>query len=268
MEREFELQLFVRHHARGLSLTPSGQRMTREAKAVLKQAADLHVVAGELKGETSGPLSVGCFVTLAPMIVPELGHAFTQRYPGVRLAIREGDHETLIGQLRQVEIDAAITYDLATPDDVVFEPLVRLPPQIVVAEDHPLAGRASVGLGDVNGLPMVLLDLPHSQDYFLSLFAKEGLTPNVAARSANQEVVRTMVANGDGFTIVNVRPRNLAALDGRKLVALDLEGAHAAMTIGIATLRQDHKTRVLAVFEQHCRDLINERQIPGMTPVA
>jgi DNA-binding transcriptional LysR family regulator len=267
LEREFGLQLFVRHHAQGLSLTASGLRMMREAKVVLKHAQELYVVAGELKGEISGPLSVGCLVTLAPMIVPELGHEFMKAHAGVQLRITEGNHEKLLDQLRQVEIDAAITYNLQAPDDVVFEPLASLPPQILISKAHPLAKKKSVRLRDIDGLPMVLLDLPYSRQYFYSIFQNEGLTANVVVKSANQEVVRTMVANGYGFTIANVRPKNLAALDGRKLVALKLEGRHASMTIGIATLQQEHKTRVLDAFEQHCRELINENQIPGMTPV-
>ena len=267
LEREFGLQLFIRHHAQGLSLTASGARMLREAKVVLKQAQDLHAVAGELKGVVAGPLSVGCMVTLAPMIVPELGHAFLTQHPGVELRITEGNHEDLLNRLRQVDIDAAITYDLETPADVVFEPLASLPPQILISSDHPLARKTSVSLREIDGLPMVLLDLPYSRQYFFSMFQKEGLTPNIVAQSANQEVVRTMVANGYGFTIVNVRPKNLSALDGRGLATLDLEGQYAAMTVGVATLSQEHKTRVLEAFEQHCRELISDRQIPGMVPV-
>ena len=267
LERELGLQLFVRHHAQGLSLTASGTRMMREAKVVLKHAGELYVIAGDLKGVISGPLSVGCLVTLAPMIVPELGHKFLKQHPGVQLRITEGDHEKLLNQLRQVDIDAAITYNLQTPDDVVFEPLASLPPQILISKDHPLAKKTSVKLRDIDGLPMVLLDLPYSRQYFFSMFQNEGLTANVVAQSANQEVVRTMVANGYGFTITNVRPKNLAALDGRKLAALKLEGRHTPMTIGVATLQQDQKTRVLEAFEQHCRELISDHQIPGMTAV-
>ncbi len=87
----------------------------------------------------------------------------------------------------------------------------------------------------------------------------------IVARAANQEVVRTMVANNYGFTISNVRPRNPAALDGRKLVPVKLAGDHKPMRIGISTLAQERKPMILTVFEQHCRDLITDTSIPGMT---
>jgi len=41
IERELDVQLFLRHHAQGLSLTPAGRALLREAKQLLKQAEGL-----------------------------------------------------------------------------------------------------------------------------------------------------------------------------------------------------------------------------------
>jgi len=109
-----------------------------------------------------------------------------------------------------------------------------------------------------------LLDLPFSREYFLSIFYNEGLSPKIHARSRQQEVVRTMVANGYGYTLANVRPRNLITLDGRTLRQIPLEGKHRPMKIGIATLAQERKPRLLQAFEEHCRDMISDGGIPGM----
>ncbi|MFX5785432.1 LysR family transcriptional regulator, partial [Acinetobacter baumannii] len=77
LERELSVQLFVRHHAQGLTLTPIGREVLREAKALVEQAEGLYTLASEAGGQVRGPLSLGCMVTLAPMLVPELAHAFT-----------------------------------------------------------------------------------------------------------------------------------------------------------------------------------------------
>ena len=73
-----------------------------------------------------------------------------------------------------------------------------------------------------------------------------------------------MVANGYGYTIANVRPKNLTAMDGRKLKAIRLKGEHKSMKIGIMTLKQTRKPLILTAFESHCRRLISDRKIPGM----
>lgn len=265
LEKELKLQLFVRHHAKGLTLTTSGKKLMREVKLLLKQMQDLYSIASDIKNVLSGELSVGCMVTLAPMIAPELGHTFLTAKTDVSLNIVVGSHEKLMHMLQQVEIDVAIVYDFDVPHDVIYEPLTRLPPHVLLSSKHPLAKRSSIDLRELVEEPLILLNLPHSKQYFLSLFESKGLAPTVSTLVTNQEVVRTMVANDYGYTIANARPKNLIALDGRKLVAVKLAGRHRPMKVGVATLAQANKPRILLAFEEHCRNMITLKNIPGMT---
>lgn len=75
-----------------------------------------------------------------------------------------------------------------------------------------------------------------------------------------------MVANGYGYALFNARPKAEIALDGKRLYRVALAGQHPPTVIGLATLRQLKKSRLIEVFEQHCRGLIVEGQIPGMGP--
>lgn len=264
LEKELGVQLFIRHHAQGLSLTPAGRDLLREAKHLIAQAEGLYTLAAETSGQVRGMLSLGCMVTLAPMLVPELSHSFTSAFPTTQLRHVEGNQEQLLEDLRRSRIDIAITYDLQLPADIAFTPLAKLPPHVLVSEAHALAHHSVVNLKDLEGEPMILLDLPLSREYFMALFIKEGLQPNISARSAHLEVVRTMVANGYGYTLFNVRPRSELALDGRKVVRVRLSGNHVPMTIGIATLGQLTKSRLVQAFELHCRSCISDTYIPGM----
>ena len=74
-----------------------------------------------------------------------------------------------------------------------------------------------------------------------------------------------MVASGLGYTLVNVRPRSSEALDGRKLYRVPIAGNLPPVRIGVATLQQLRKTRIVAAFYQHCRELVSDAYIPGMT---
>lgn len=81
LEAEFGVQLFVRKHAEGLSLTPGGQRIYNKAKHILDSASSLHELAGEISDKARGPISVGCFVTLAPLISAALRRTFVAEIP-------------------------------------------------------------------------------------------------------------------------------------------------------------------------------------------
>jgi DNA-binding transcriptional LysR family regulator len=167
--------------------------------------------------------------------------------------------------VRSAEIEIAITYDLQISEDVSFLPLATLPPYALFGASHPLARERSVKLSQLATLPMVLLDLPLSREYFLALFIRERLEASVAFSSEKFEVVMTMVANGLGYALVNVRPRAEVALDGRRVHRVALAGDPPPMRIGLATLKQLKKTRLVEAFERHCQELISEAYIPGMS---
>jgi DNA-binding transcriptional LysR family regulator len=211
-----------------------------------------------------GELSVGWFSTLAPIVMPELVQSFLKAFPGTQVRSQESHQEGLLKSLRDAEIEIAITYDLQIGDDVSFLPLATLPPYALFGASHPLARERTVKFAQLAALPMVLLDLPMSREYFLALFIRERLEPNIAWSSKKFEVVRTMVANGMGYTLVNVRPRADAALDGRRLHRVAVAGDPPPLRIGLATLKQLKKTRLLDAFERHCQELISEAYVPGM----
>jgi DNA-binding transcriptional LysR family regulator len=269
LEQELGAQLFVRHHALGLSLTRIGRSVLREAKTVLEQAENLYSVVSDENEHVRGQLTVGCFMTLAPMVMPELAHSFTEAYPGTKIRQIELNQEKILEALRSAEIDVAITYDLQIPEEISFTPLAQLPVHLVVNESHPLASRAKVSLSELVDEPFFLLDMPLSKEYFLSLFMRDGFEPKIGGRSAFQDVIRTMVANGYGYTLANVRPRTDMALDGRKVVRVNLDGGHRPMIIGVATLAHLSGSRLVETFQKHCRELVSDLYIPGMVaPVA
>jgi DNA-binding transcriptional LysR family regulator len=264
IERELDVQLFLRHHAQGLSLTPAGRALLRQAKQLLKQADGLYSAAADLGHPMRGELSVGWFSTLAPIVMPEVVNSFLKAYPETRIRSLESHQEGLLKSLRCAESEVAITYDLQITEDVAFVPLATLPPYALFGTSHPLARERSVRLSQLSPLPMVLLDMPMSREYFLALFIRERLEPNIVWSSTQFDVVRTMVANGLGYSLANVRPRAGIALDGRRVHRVPLAGDAPPLRIGIANLKELKKTRLVEAFERHCGELISESTIPGM----
>jgi DNA-binding transcriptional LysR family regulator len=263
LEAELGIQLFIRHHARGLSLTPGGEEFLRNAKALLHQADELQATASELSSEVAGKLAIGCLVTLYPHVIPALVHSFHARFPRARVRVTAADQEMLFARLRRGEITLAITYDLDIPSDIQFSPLAELPPYAFFAADHPLAGRRSIALHELVEEPLILLDLPLSRDYFMSLFFHSGLRPRVEAEFEQLEVIRSLVARGGCYGLANVRPKNHASLDGRLLSYVSLEGDHRVLSAGIASLRAYRQTRMAAAFADLCGALVQGGALPG-----
>ena len=268
LESEFGVQLFVRKHARGLALTPGGRRFLVEAKKVLAAADGLNDLASDIAASVKGPLNIGCLVTFAQMVLPELRRLFEDKFPDVRIRQVEGHQGDIFNFLRRAKVDIALTYDMEIPSDLHFEPLATLPPYVLLPVGHPLDGRSDVSPEDLVSEPMVLLDLPYSNDYFLSFFSRSGLKPRVVERTKDMAIMRSMVANGFGYSLANVRPRTNLSPDGKPLVFIPLAGEVRPMKLGLLTNRATHKSRTIGAFEDLCRDRIRETAVPGlkMTP--
>ncbi|HVZ44115.1 MAG TPA: LysR family transcriptional regulator [Ramlibacter sp.] len=268
VESELQVALFVRLHGQGLSLTPVGEEVIRQVRVVMESASALYEVADQAQRGMRGTLRVGCFSTLAAMVTPELCQAFARAHPTVEVSLVEDDHEGLMHRLRMAQIDVAITYDLSAEPDIVFEPLAPLPPYALVSETDPLAQQPSTSLDELSQLPMILLDMPLSREYFVSLFRSAGLMPRIAARSASGDVVRSLVANGFGYSLFNARPRANLSLDGKRLVEVPLTGKHRPMMLGLAWAAQQKRRRVVEAFMERCRTFVSKDYIPGMRPGA
>jgi DNA-binding transcriptional LysR family regulator len=264
LEAELGVQLFLRRHAQGLALTPGGHRVMEAAKDALRQAERVLVLAADLQSSLSGPLAIGCLSSFAALVLPELRARFEAHHPDVRIRQVEDDHAHLMDGLREGRLDLGLTYDLEVPAGIRFEPLAPIRPHVILPPDHPLADRPAVTPADLAGHPMVLLDLPGSTGYFLSAFEAAGLSPRIAARTRDMALARSLVANGFGFLLVNVRPLSDLAPDGKRIVYRPLSGGPRALRMGLARLDGLHRTRVVEAFEAHCRQLVTPGSIPGL----
>lgn len=256
LEAEFAVQLFVRKHSQGLSLTAGGRVFLKEASRLLAQADALHDVADEIATKVRGPLSVGCLLTFAQIVLPALRRNFEEIYPDVRIRQFERNQGQLLDMLQRGEIDVALTYDLELSQDTTFEPLMALPAYVMLPASHRFASKTSIRPDELIDEPMVLLDLPHSREYFLSAFQNSALRPNIVHRTSDIAVMRSMVANGFGYGIANMRPLNALSPDGKPLVFVPLEGSLRPLTIGVAIPNAEHRTRTVQTFIEHCRRFV------------
>jgi DNA-binding transcriptional LysR family regulator len=267
LESVFQVQLFIRHHAQGISLTTAGAQIMERAKQLLRDADELKSFAGLLSDQIYGSLNIGCFIPLAPIVTPELCHGFIKAHQNVDLSVCEDDQAGLLSRLKRGSVDLVLTYNLQLDSDIQFIPLVELVPYVLLAADHAMAKQKKINLSDLDQAPFILLDLPLSDAYFMSLFSAVDLKPRIYARTRHIEVQRGLVANGYGFSLANVRPVNQCSLDGHALAYVPLSGNNQGLTLGIARLEQQKTTRVVEKFTQYCQEQISQDNIPGMAPL-
>lgn len=265
LEAEFGIQVFVRHHAQGLSLTPGGRRIFNDAKRILDDAAALNDLASDISDRPRGPISIGALTTIAPLVSAAMRRSFEARFPDVSVMLYESHQASLFDMLGRAEIDVAITYDMEIPKDVAFEEVISLPPYVMLPAKHPLAKNSSLCLTELEKEPMILLDLPISREYFLSVFQDCGVRPNICERTSDLSVVRSLVANQYGFSLVNMPTKSNLAPDGEKLEFVKLTDNIRPLALGLVTKQIEYRSRVVDAFFQHVQQHVKLNGLPGMS---
>lgn len=258
LERALDATLFIRQHSKGLILTSAGESLLRDTQRLFGLLAETIETIQTDRDEVSGSITIASFHTLTPFLIPPLLHRLQQRYPALTVAVREGDYEQNLADLRGGRAEVAITYALRDADGIAQRVVGCATPHAVLPTDHPLATRASVSLRELSADPFVLLDLPDSNDYFLSLLADAGVTPEIKYRTKNYEAVRSFVAMGLGFSILNQRPRTEETYSGNRIAIVELSGDVRSLDVTIATLAQVEQTARARAVSETLMELLDE----------
>ncbi|MDI4231949.1 MULTISPECIES: LysR family transcriptional regulator [unclassified Bradyrhizobium] len=222
MEAELGIQIFVRHLAKGVTLSPAGQRLVNDARLLLNHARDFAQSAQSLGSTLHGEIVVGSFLTLATRFMPGLLAGFRVCQPGISVKLEEGDQQEIIDGLISGRTELALSYSFAVPDEIIGEKFCELPPYIVLSASHPLATRSSISLTEMRDEPFILLDLPHSRDYFSSLFTASGIEPRISFRTRSFELIRGLIGHGQGYSIHNAVPRTTIGYDGSRVAVVPI----------------------------------------------
>ncbi|MGR3250550.1 MAG: LysR family transcriptional regulator [Paracoccus sp. (in: a-proteobacteria)] len=248
IETHFGQLLFLRLPGRGMQPTPFGRQKLAALESLMVQArAVLESVTGP-----EGELVLGVYSTLGPRYAPRLMRGFSDRHPGARITLIEGDLTELEQGLRRGRIDLALIYDAGLSADLTLTPLQEVPPHALVPPDHRLAEAGAVSLTDLAADPVVLINLPHSRSYFLSLFQICGIAPRIAAETTSVEMLRAMVANGLGTGLLATDLPHDLAYDGGRVVRLTLLDRLPPSRIAVARAAGLPLTDTAAAFLHFC----------------
>lgn len=225
LEARYATKLFDRV-GRRIALTQAGRLFLVEAKAVLARVAAAEKVLADLAGLERGSLTIGASQTAGNYWLPEIIHRYQSRFPGVSVALKIGNTETVAAD---VEDGSA---DLGFIEGEIDNPVLSVTPVaddemvLVVAPGHPLAKRPARPLAQIAQARWIVREAGSGTRAILeSAVAKLGVDPrslDIAIELPSNEAVRGAVVAGSGITILS-RLVVSAPLKAKTLVALDLQ---------------------------------------------
>ncbi|WP_343485894.1 LysR substrate-binding domain-containing protein [Allomuricauda sp. d1] len=194
LEDELDILIFDRSK-KPIALTEVGKKIVAQAKNIVAEAERIKDIVDQDKGFIGGDFVLGIIPTVMPTLLPMFLPTFVKRYPKVNLIIKEQATDTIIRNLQDGHLDAAIA---ATPLEIEFikeRPLYYEPFVGYVPKSHRLAKETELQTDMLDIEDVLLLQDGHCfRDGVINLCK--------SSRSANGEGFQ--IESGSFETLVNL----------------------------------------------------------------
>ena len=258
-EDEIGMRIFTRRAGHGVEVTPAGQRFLVSVRRFLAAGLEFERATREFADRPTPVLRLGCFSPLGALLIPPVIRRYIDAYGTCDIVLQEGDQTELRGWLATGELDLVLTYDIGEEFTGSITPVCRFPAHALLRRDDPLAHQITVSMQDLAERPLILLDLPETRTYLLTLFDFAARRPKVALRTRSYETVRAAVVNGLGVSVLNMRPHQLASPDHETLIRVPISDPLRQPTLIVIDPYGDQKPTYvqsfIAMLFAHLQDL-------------
>jgi LysR family hydrogen peroxide-inducible transcriptional activator len=162
--KELEMTLGVvlaERTKRTVLMTPVGMELASRGRQLLCHAQDLMDLAASSRTPLVGELRLGVIPTIGPFLFPHVLPALQDKFPALRLFLREETTDELLAKLRCGELDAAV---IALPYEIeglCCRSMFEDPFQLACPEGHALSNEKLVDQKDLEIQTLLLLEEGH-----------------------------------------------------------------------------------------------------------
>ena len=267
LEEKLGVQLFVRSN-RGCELTPEGELLASKATGILLQLAQLKEEVAISSDQVTGTIAVGVPVAAGMLLAPHLMPLIASRWPQLRVELIESVTRNLLNSVQIRELSLALLYDPLGDTSLIVKPLLmeRLhligPPEAA----RKLHNIKRVRVRDIAGLPLVLPIRAQIIRVLLEdAFAEEGIPLSPRYEANSPQLLKTMVAQGLGFTVLTLGSLAAEVASGR-LMAIPFADRGMSLTLTLVTSKEQSRLRVVQLMSELIVTEVRRLALAGQWP--
>ena len=167
MEEALGAELLVRSR-QGVTPTQAGRTLLQHARAILAQTDRLIEDLGPYARGLAGQVRVLSNTNALTEFLPETLSSFLASYPDISVDLEERLSDEIVGLIAEGDADIGIVAGTVESGSLRTFPFRSDRFVLVVAREHPLAKRASIGFSEVLDYDMVGLDRASAIQRFLA----------------------------------------------------------------------------------------------------
>lgn len=205
LEEDLGIKIFDRSKQPVIPTEP-GEEVIKQARVIIHEVKMMHQNIKDRKGLMEGELRIGIIPTLAPYLLPLFLQSFLNKYPDIKIRVKEMTTELLVEKLKAGRIDAGLLVTPLQDNSIIEYPLFYEELVAYVSKSNAAFKKNYVLADDIDLKELWLLEEGHcfrSQIISLCELKKQSnLQSHFEYEAGSVETLRKMVEMNKGITIL------------------------------------------------------------------
>ncbi len=188
---------------KSLYLTDAGRELLSTCQDIFERLNNFQMTVADLKGMKQGKLKLAV-ITTAKYFVPRLLGSFCQNYPGIDVALKVTNHETIQQRMLNNEDDLYIVSNPPQEIDLYSQSFLDNPLVVVANKNHNLADKTKITITSLDGEPFIMREHGSgTREAVLKLFSKNSISVKVRLELGSNEAIKQAIAGGLGISVLS-----------------------------------------------------------------
>lgn len=238
LEETLGVRLFDRN-TRTVELTRIGKELAPVVNQLLRELDAVVVNTKELAAQSRGVIRIAALPSISSTILPTAVARFKEGYPGISVVLKDVIAQRLVALVKAEEVDFGIGSLNAVDPEVRFSLLLTDRMIVVFPPGSTLERKKVIGLRDLVGLPLVLMDPDSSVRRLIDrAFESIGEFATPAFEATYMSTAAGMVKAGLGVTILPSSAFEMGELTGLRTRPIK----HSALTREIGVIEKSGRS--------------------------
>jgi DNA-binding transcriptional LysR family regulator len=233
LESELGTSLFFRT-AQGMEMTEAGRDFLASTREILEKL-ELAKGMAQRQSPAKGSISIAATYTVIGYFLPPHLDRLQHIYPNLDIRIselnREGIEEGLLSN--RFDLAVVLTSNIAN-SELKTKTLLRSSRRLWAANSHKFIREGKATFEDISREDYIMLTVDEAAHTTMRYWSLSAFKPKVALRTSSVEAVRSMVANGQGVTILSDMVYRPWSLEGKRIGTTVTDYEIPSMDIGLA----------------------------------
>lgn len=201
LEGEMGVRLLDRT-TREVALTDAGRRLANRAEPLLDELHAMMLDTRSFGTQHNGRVRIASSQTISAQLMPQCIASGEQRYPDIRILLRDQAQQLVLNSVRNAEVDFGIVIDPGASTDLDCEPVLNEPFLLMCPEDHPFASQSAIKWKALNGCKLVLQDYASGSRVLIDKALKsQGVKAEIVQEIGHTATLFPMVEAGIGISV-------------------------------------------------------------------